>query len=135
MNVTALEADLKIAEKRRGDTVVRAPFDGVVGEKLISSGQFVKDNIGILKLVQLARMRAAEEQLEELAKKSGNAYDLLAAARATPLAVGVRVIEELRIRRSTGLERLRAVADRAIVTERKQARTLLSPLGSIAAST
>jgi len=67
MNVTALEADLKIAEKRRGDTVVRAPFDGVVGEKLISAGQFVKDNIGILKLVKVHPMRLRLEVPEAAA--------------------------------------------------------------------
>ncbi|MBL8239796.1 MAG: efflux RND transporter periplasmic adaptor subunit [Bryobacterales bacterium] len=57
MNVTALEADLKLVEKRRGDTIVRAPFDGVVGEKLISAGQYVKDNMGILRLVKVNPMR------------------------------------------------------------------------------
>ena len=67
MSVTALEADLKIAEKRRGDTVVRAPFDGVVGEKLISAGQFVKDNIGILKLVKVYPMRLRLEVPEAAA--------------------------------------------------------------------
>lgn len=67
MNVTALEADLKIAEKRRGDTVVRAPFDGVVGEKLISAGQFVKDNIGILKVIKVYPMRLRLEMPEAAA--------------------------------------------------------------------
>ncbi|MBM3785644.1 MAG: efflux RND transporter periplasmic adaptor subunit [Acidobacteria bacterium] len=57
MNVTSLEADLKLAEKRRGDTIVRAPFDGVVGEKLISAGQYVKDNVGILRLVKVHPLR------------------------------------------------------------------------------
>jgi biopolymer transport protein TolQ len=90
--------------------------------------------IGVLKLVQLGRMRSAAEQLERLARSSTTAPELVAAARRAPPAMGVRVIEELRRRGATGLDRLRAVADRAIVTERKEARTLLSPLGSIAAS-
>ena len=67
MSVTALEADLKIAEKRRGDTVVRAPFDGVVGEKLISAGQYVKDNMGILRLVKVYPMRLRLEVPEAAA--------------------------------------------------------------------
>lgn len=67
MNVTALEADLKIAEKRRNDTVIRAPFDGVVGEKLISAGQFVKDNIGIIRLVKVNPMRLRLEVPEAAA--------------------------------------------------------------------
>jgi RND family efflux transporter MFP subunit len=67
MSVTALEADLKIAEKHRSDTVVRAPFDGVVGEKLISAGQFVKDNVGVLKLVKVHPMRLRVEMPEAAA--------------------------------------------------------------------
>lgn len=67
MSVTSLEADLKIAEKRRGDTVVRAPFDGVVGEKLISAGQYVKDNMGILRVVKVYPMRLRLEVPEAAA--------------------------------------------------------------------
>lgn len=67
MSVTALEADLKIAEKRRGDTVVRAPFDGVIGEKLISAGQYVKDNMGILRVVKVYPMRLRLEVPEAAA--------------------------------------------------------------------
>ena len=90
--------------------------------------------IAALKLVQLARIRATEEELEVLARRSTTTQALVAAASRVPSAVGVRVIEELRALGASGLERLRAVADRAIVQERKRARTLLSPLGSIAAS-
>lgn len=67
MSVTSLEADLKIAEKRRGDTVVRAPFDGVIGEKLISAGQYVKDNMGILRIVKVYPMRLRLEVPEAAA--------------------------------------------------------------------
>lgn len=90
--------------------------------------------IGVLKLVQLARMQMDEEGLETLAKRSSSAYELIAATKRSPSAVGVRVIEELCTRGASSVERLRAVADRAIVKERKRARSLLSPLGSIAAS-
>ena len=90
--------------------------------------------IGVLKLVQLARMRAAQEELEMLARSSGTGGDLRRAATRAPSAAGVRVIEELSARGASGVERLRAAADRSIVRERKKARTLLSPLGSIAAS-
>ncbi len=67
MQVTSLEADLKLAEKRRGDTVVRAPFDGVVGEKLVSAGQYVKDNVGILRLVKVNPLRLRLEVPEAAA--------------------------------------------------------------------
>jgi RND family efflux transporter MFP subunit len=67
MSVAALEADLKIIEKRRNDTRVRAPFDGVVGEKLISAGQYVKDNVGIVKLVKVSPLRLRVEVPEAAA--------------------------------------------------------------------
>jgi membrane fusion protein (multidrug efflux system) len=67
MSVTALEADYKLALKRRNDTVVRAPFDGVVGEKLISAGQYVKDNVGILRVVKVHPMRLRIEVPETAA--------------------------------------------------------------------
>lgn len=67
MSVTSIEADLKLAEKRRGDTVARAPFDGVIGEKLISAGQYVKDNVGIVRLVKVHPMRLRVEVPEAAA--------------------------------------------------------------------
>ncbi|MBM3765187.1 MAG: efflux RND transporter periplasmic adaptor subunit [Acidobacteria bacterium] len=67
MSVTSIEADLKLAEKRRGDTIVRAPFDGVIGEKLISAGQYVKDNVGIVRLVKVHPMRLRVEVPESAA--------------------------------------------------------------------
>jgi len=67
MSVTSIEADLKLAEKRRADTVVRAPFDGVIGEKLISAGQYVKDNVGIVRLVKVHPMRLRVEVPEAAA--------------------------------------------------------------------
>jgi RND family efflux transporter MFP subunit len=66
-SLATMEADLKLAEKRRGDTYVRAPFDGVVGEKLISAGQFVKDNNAILRLVKVNPMRLRLEVPEAAA--------------------------------------------------------------------
>jgi biopolymer transport protein TolQ len=90
--------------------------------------------IGALKIVQLARMRAAEESFEQSARRSGSAQELVAIASKFPQAVGVRIVDELRSRGAASLDRLRAAADRAIVTERKYARSLLTPLGSIATS-
>jgi RND family efflux transporter MFP subunit len=56
-NVAALRADRKLVEKRLSDTVVRAPFDGSVGEKLVSVGQYVKDNTPVLRLVKTYPLR------------------------------------------------------------------------------
>jgi len=61
MGVTALEADLKIFQKRRGDTILRAPFDGEIGEKIAAVGQFVKDNTPLLRLVKTNPLRLRAE--------------------------------------------------------------------------
>jgi RND family efflux transporter MFP subunit len=61
MSVTALEADLRIVQKRRNDTVVRAPFDAEVGEKVAAVGQFVKDNTPLIRLVKTNPLRLRAE--------------------------------------------------------------------------
>jgi membrane fusion protein, multidrug efflux system len=56
-NVQAIRTDLKLAEKRLGDATIRAPFDGVVSQRLVAPGQYVKDNVGLLTLVKTYPMR------------------------------------------------------------------------------
>ena len=91
--------------------------------------------IAILKYVQLARMKGAAASFEKKAREAANAQELYELADSARDSSGARVISELSSRVTTGnLERLRAVADRAIVTERQRARSLLSPLSSIAAA-
>lgn len=95
MSVTALEADLKLAEKRRGDTVVRAPFDGVVGEKLISAGQYVKDNVGIIRLVKVNPMRLRLEVPEAAANAVRVGTSISFTSDAAPGATFEAVVREL----------------------------------------
>jgi len=90
--------------------------------------------ISVLKFLQLYRLRGSQEDFERAARRSVSAvalYNLLQAAVDAP---GARVVRELRARRTQNVERLRAAADRAIVDERKRARSLLSALGSIASA-
>lgn len=56
-NVQSLKADLNLAEKRLTDTVVRAPFDGAVTEKMVSPGQYIKENTAVVKLVKSDPLR------------------------------------------------------------------------------
>ena len=56
-NVQAIRTDLKLAEKRLGDATIRAPFDGVVSQRLVAPGQYVKDNVALLTLVKTYPMR------------------------------------------------------------------------------
>lgn len=95
MNVTSMEADLKIAEKHRNDTVLRAPFDGMVGEKLISAGQYVKDNTGILRLVKVYPMRLRLEVPEAAANAVKVGTPLSFTTDAAPGAAFEAVVREL----------------------------------------
>ena len=92
--------------------------------------------IAILKYVQLARMRGAAARFEKKAREATNAaelYELVSDGAVD--SPGGRVVAELQTRVASGnLERLRAVADRAIVIERQRARSLMSPLSSIASA-
>ncbi len=55
--IQSLRAEWKLAQKRLGDTVIRAPFDGVVAAKLLSPGQYIKENVPILTLVKSGPLR------------------------------------------------------------------------------
>lgn len=90
--------------------------------------------IAALKYFQLGRLRSASLDFERRTRQAANGQDLyeLAASTRSP---GARVVHALFARgATTNLERLRAVADRAIVTETQRARSLLSPLASIASA-
>jgi RND family efflux transporter MFP subunit len=56
-NIQALKAERDLAAKRLRDSTVRAPFDGEVGERMVSPGQYIKDNVPILKLVKTWPLR------------------------------------------------------------------------------
>ncbi len=67
MNVESLRSELKLAEKRLGDTTLRAPFDGSISQKHVSVGQYVKDNTAILTLVKTSPLRLRLEVPESAA--------------------------------------------------------------------
>lgn len=56
-SVRSLRADLRLIEKRLADTVVRAPFDAAVTERLVSPGQYIKENTPVLRLVKSDPLR------------------------------------------------------------------------------
>jgi RND family efflux transporter MFP subunit len=59
--VDSLRAELRLAEKRLNDTQVRAPFDGAVMQKMVSVGQYMKENTPILMLVKSDPLRLRAE--------------------------------------------------------------------------
>jgi biopolymer transport protein TolQ len=90
--------------------------------------------IAMLKLMQLARLRASENGFQRRARRVGTADELFKLAGSHGSAPGARVVGELYSRGPAAqLERLRAVADQAIVAEGQSARALMWLLAFIAA--
>jgi biopolymer transport protein TolQ len=90
--------------------------------------------IAMLKLMQLARLQASEYGFQRLARQVGSADELFEIAGAHGAAPGARVVGELYSRGSGAqIERLRAVADQAVLLEAQRARTLMWLLAFIAA--
>src|SRR3984893_9531284 len=92
--------------------------------------------IAILKLLQLARLRMTEHDFERRARPVGSAMELFEIAGGSRgAAPGARIVGELYARANGApVERLRDVADRAILTESQSARALMWLLAFIAAA-
>jgi RND family efflux transporter MFP subunit len=56
-SMESIRADVAMMQKKLGDTTLRAPCDGVVSQKHISPGQYVKDNAPIVTLVKTYPLR------------------------------------------------------------------------------
>ncbi len=92
--------------------------------------------IAILKLFQLARLQSAEQAFEREALRTGSAAELADLAGSHRASPGGRIVSWLVMRkdRIASIDRLRAIADRAIVTERQRASAFMAILGTIAAA-
>jgi biopolymer transport protein TolQ len=91
--------------------------------------------IAVLKLLQLGRLRASEGDFERNARRATSADALYEMAGSRGSAPGARVVGELYKRGPLApVDRLRAVADRAIVTEEQSARALMWFLAFIASA-
>jgi biopolymer transport protein TolQ len=89
--------------------------------------------IAVLKLLQVARLRATENDFERRIRQASSLPELFEMARSHH-APGARVLGSIYLRGAGAqIERLRAVANRAIVDESHGARTLMWLLAFIAA--
>jgi membrane fusion protein (multidrug efflux system) len=59
--IGAREAALRGATRELHDAVIRAPFDGVVAERMVSQGQFVAVQAPVMRLVRLQPLRLTAE--------------------------------------------------------------------------
>lgn len=60
-SVDGLKAEVRLAEKRLGDTVIRAPFDGAISDRKAAPGQYIKDNTPLVTLVKTYPLRLRVE--------------------------------------------------------------------------
>lgn len=91
--------------------------------------------VGILKLLQISRLRAQTRSFESRSRLQGRAAGLVTLASGIEESPGLRVLRTMLGRsESPHLIRLRAAADRAIVDERHRARLLMPLLASIGAA-
>lgn len=65
--IEARQATLKGADRELQDTVIRAPFAGVVAERLVSPGQFVRVQTPVMRVVRMHPLRLTAEIPERFA--------------------------------------------------------------------
>jgi len=65
--VVARQATVRGAARDLKDTTIRAPFDGVVAERMVSEGQFVNAQAPVMRLVRLHPLRLTAEVPEKFA--------------------------------------------------------------------
>lgn len=94
-SIQGLRADLRLVEKRVGDTIMRAPFDGAVVAKLISPGQFVKENVAVLTFVKSSPLRLRVDVPESAVGEVHIGSSLTFTTDAAPGAVFAAAVREL----------------------------------------
>jgi biopolymer transport protein TolQ len=89
--------------------------------------------VGVFKLLQLSRLAKLQGRFERHARRADSLPDLESARATVAAAPGARIVSAITSLGTSSRERLRAVADRAIVEERKQATAWVGVLGTSAA--
>ena len=89
--------------------------------------------VTVLKLLQLARLRGAQERFEAEAALATDAGTLFVSAQRHAASPGGRVVLEL-AKRAGNVKLLDSIAKRAIVTEQQRAGSFMSMLASIASA-
>ena len=91
--------------------------------------------IAVLKFLQTARLRSSERAFERASEGALGGQELYAVALAHRRSPGGRIVMTIASRsQGSTPERLRAIAERAMVDERTRVTSLMSTLGSIAAA-
>ena len=65
--ITASDATLKLADRTLRDATIRAPFDGFIKTRLVSVGQFVKNQTPVMNIVRMDPLKVTGEIPEKMA--------------------------------------------------------------------
>jgi RND family efflux transporter MFP subunit len=93
--IQGLRADLRLAEKRLSDTVLRAPFDGAIAARLASPGQYLRENAPVITLVKSTPLRLRVDVPEPAVGQMRAGTALSFTTEAAPGAVFRAVVREL----------------------------------------
>lgn len=93
--IQGLRAEVRLAEKRLADATVRAPFDGAVTARLVSPGQYLRENAPIVTLVKTHPLRLRVEIPERAAAQVRVGSALRFTTDAAPGAEFEAVVREL----------------------------------------
>lgn len=66
-DIEAKSSALRLAERDLRDTIIRAPFDGFVAERIVSLGQYVQPQAPVMRLVQVHPLKVTAEVPEKFA--------------------------------------------------------------------
>lgn len=94
-SVQALQAEVKLAQKRLGDATIRAPFDAAVKERLVSPGAYLKENTPLMTLVKTDPLRLHVELPETAAGSVRKGTTLTFTTDAAPDSTFTAVVHEL----------------------------------------
>ncbi|MBQ3333057.1 MAG: hypothetical protein IJG83_06500, partial [Thermoguttaceae bacterium] len=75
--IAGLNVDLKIAENKLGDTILKAPFDGVIAEKFCDNHETIVPGAAIVEIVDIDSMEATVNLPEEVVRRRENIETLV----------------------------------------------------------
>jgi RND family efflux transporter MFP subunit len=93
--VRSLQAEVKLAEKRLRDAKIVAPFDGIVQQKHVSPGQYIKENVPVFTLVKAWPLRLRVDVPESAVSEVRVGTTLRFTTEAVPGAEFQAVVREL----------------------------------------
>jgi len=93
--ISALRTELKIVQKRLADASLYAPYDGAIGARLASPGQYVKENMPVFTMVKSNPLRLRAEIPENVVDEVRVGTTLSFTTDAIPGAAFQAVVREL----------------------------------------